>query len=775
MITFVNNLKIKSKLLILIAMIILFLAILTTASIYNNIEQSKITLSALEGNIRSSYDQTVKSQVQNAVTLLDGVYKKYQSGQLTMAQAKTLGADLIRGLRYGKDCYFWVDTTEGENVVLLGSSIEGTNRYDYRDARGDLTVQKFIRTAVAGKEDCLDYWFPREGQTEPVRKRGYSKLFRPFGWVVGTGNYVDDIDAEIARLQQEQNRATQNEIYLYLSVFFVFTLFSSMTVLLISRSISEPLKKSVGLAAQISDGVMDAEIEDSYKARKDEIGTLVVSLEKMKRSIASLVESLTEKAEALSREKELLRTTLNAVGDGVVSTDKTGRIVLMNPVAEQLTGCTREEARGRQLEEVVKIIPEGGKESDGPVQSFLQKGKISVPEGNLHLISKTGGWIYAEINASPIYEKNGIAAGTVLVFRDVTEPKKKIEQIRYLGYHDQLTGLYNRTCFEQQMTAIDTPENRPVCLIMADVNGLKLTNDAYGHAAGDKLIIHTADILNSVCRSDDFVCRIGGDEFVILLKQTTREQARTLVERIRKKIAEFQEEHAAYLSVSFGYAEKSSSLPEMDVVLRQAEDSMYREKLAESKSTKRMILDKIKDKLFSTMEEDNENYIAISRTCVEIGRKIGMDRRDLKDLETAALLHDIGKVTVDRAVLCKPAALTAEEWLAVKHHPEAGYHILKSLNELSQVAEYVLAHHEQWNGTGYPKGLRGTEIPMAARIIAVVDSYYAMISDRPFRKAYSPQKTWREISDNAGVLYDPDVVRAFQQTDTRKFPTEKNK
>lgn len=756
--TIFSNFKIKTKLLALAVASSLFLAVFFGISFYNDMKESENALQLIETNTRSAYDIQIKNQVQSAVTLLNEVYQKHLSGEMTLEQSKLLGADLIRSMRYGNNSYFWVDTTEGVNVVLLGSKTEGTNRYDFRDIKGTLVVQAFIRNATEGTDACIDYWFPKEGEMQAVHKRGYSKLFQPFGWVVGTGIYMDEIDSKIALTKQNLENALKTKVAVFAVIFSIFIGLSFAAISLISKNISKPLQKAVAFAARLSNGMMDAEIHEDIKTRKDEVGKLSVSLEKMKNAIGTLVDNLTEKADALSREKELLRTTLISVGDGVISTDESGNIVLINPVAELLTGWTKNDAAGKHLEDVFRIVSDG---SADPVKNLFQDGKIAVLESDTFLISKTGKCIPVESTAAPISDKSGAVRGAVLVFHDVTERKKKMEQIRYLGYHDQLTGLYNRAYFEQQMAKADIPESSPISLIMADVNGLKLTNDAFGHSAGDKLIYNTAQALKNSCRSDDFIFRIGGDEFVIILPRTHLQQAKALVKRIRNTIRDAQKDDSTYLSVSFGCAEKTLFTPTMEDVLRQAEDSMYREKLVESKSTKILIIENIKTQLFSTMKEDNESYIDISRVCSEIGKAMNFDPRDLHDLSTAALLYDIGKVTLNRKILTKETALTEEEWMEVKHHAEAGYHILKSLNEMSQVAEYVLAHHELWNGTGYPKGLKGAEIPLPSRIITVVDSYFAMINDRPYRKAYPQEKAVDEITKNAGILFDPEVVRVF--------------
>ncbi len=757
-----NNLKIRTKLLTLSVATLFFLAFFGTAVLYHDVAENKKSLQLLESNTRSAYDSQVKSQVQNAITLLNGVYQKHLSGEFTFDQSKKLGADLVRSLRYGKDGYFWVDTTEGVNVVLLGTSTEGTNRYRYKDAKGTFIMKAFIQNAVSGNKVCLDYWYPRQGTTQAVRKRGYCELFKPFGWVVGTGNYVDDIDREIADMSRQQNDALKEKMLLYLALFFGFSCLTFFAAALISKNISDPIRESVDLAIQISNGVMNVEIGEEFKSRRDEVGELSVSLEGMRNSIQTLVRDLTEQADALSREKELLRMTLISVGEGVITVDEEGQITLMNRAAEQLTEWQQQEVIGSSIDDVFRIVQDRGNDDAkiGVIHHIFQNNITAIPENNIALITKSGRRVPIESSAAPISVKNGEVSGAVVVFRDVSEKRRKEEEIQYLGYHDQLTGLYNRTYFEEQMALIDSPKNRPVSLIMADVNGLKLTNDAYGHLAGDRLIQKAAKVMKDLCRTEDLIFRIGGDEFVILLRRTNLAQTQLLVERIQKAV-EAEKDESIHLSISLGCAEKTPFVPDMEDVLSRAENNMYREKLVESKLTKIQIVDSIKKQLFLTMEEENENYAAIGETCGNIGKIMGLGAHDLNDLTTAALLHDIGKVTINRELLNKQTTLTEEDWTKIRRHSEAGYHILKSLSDMSQAAEYVLAHHERWDGEGYPKGLKQQEIPLQSRIISVVDSYFAMISDRPYRKAFTRESALDEIRNRAGTQFDPVVVNIF--------------
>lgn len=758
---FFSNLRIRNKFLVLFMVMTVFLASCAGAALYHENSDNQRALAFTEQTIRNDYDRNIKNQVNSAVSLLNGVYGRYQSGEMTLEESKQLGADLIRGLRYGSDGYFWVDTVDGINVVMQGSEIEGTNRFDYRDIKGTLIFQQFIQKSVRDGGGYVDYWFPRSGQTQPVRKRGYSELFQPFGWVVGTGDYIDDIDREIAAKKEDQNNIVQVKIMAYLAILLLFSGFAAIAVLKISKNISVPLQEAVRLAGRISDGVMDVDIEEGIKKRKDEIGELAVSLEKMRDSLRTLFENLKEKADALSKESEFISITLASVGDGVISTDSEGNVLLLNRAAEQMTGWKQEDAAGKKFEDVFETVSERTwKKCASPVEQALREQRTVALEDHAVLLSKSGKELPVEDSAAPILDRGGRLAGAVLVFRDVTEKKKKMEQIRYIGYHDPLTGLYNRTFFEKQLKSIDTPENLPISLIMADVNGLKLTNDAYGHAEGDWLIQKAAEILRKECRESDIVARVGGDEFVILLKNTGRSQAQLLEERIRDAFAG-QDSSERFLSVSLGSAEKTEAASGMEHLLQDAEDRMYRRKLLESEEVKRKMLQSIENRMYLTLGASREDYLEIGKLCGDIGAVLHMDPRDIPEMKTAGKLHDIGKVTVSREILYKTGSLTEKEWTEIRRHPEAGYHILKSLNEMARVAEYVLAHHERWDGQGYPKGLKGEEIPLPARIICIADAWFAMVRERPYRKAIPRAAALQEIRSGVGSQFDPGVVRAF--------------
>lgn len=355
--------------------------------------------------------------------------------------------------------------------------------------------------------------------------------------------------------------------------------------------------------------------------------------------------------------------------------------------------------------------------------------------------------------------------GILINFNDITESKRREEEILYLSYHDTLTGLYNRAFFDEEKKRLDTHRQLPLSIIMGDVNGLKLTNDAFGHNEGDKLLIAIGKILTASCRKEDIAARVGGDEFCILLPQTPYLTAQTICERIAKACGSYDIKVpnglAVKPSISLGYATKTIDDECLDNMQKDAEDFMYKRKLLEHKSTHGSIISSIKATMSETShdtEEHSERMIKLSRA---LGREMKLTEQQLVDLDLLSTLHDIGKICIQERILSKPGKLSGEEWAEIRKHPEMGYRIAQSSAELTRVAQCILCHHERWDGAGYPGGLAGQDIPLLSRVIAVVDAYDAMTQDRPYRKALSREIAVSEIVQNAGTQFDPEIARVF--------------
>jgi diguanylate cyclase (GGDEF)-like protein/PAS domain S-box-containing protein/putative nucleotidyltransferase with HDIG domain len=464
---------------------------------------------------------------------------------------------------------------------------------------------------------------------------------------------------------------------------------------------------------------------------------------------------------ALANEKKLLETTLISVGDGVISTDNEGNIVFLNKVAEFLTGWNQEAARGKSIEEVFHIVNELTREkSENIVKIVLGSRQILEIANHAILISADGTERPIEDSAAPIVHEDGKIVGVVLIFRDVSEKKIKQEEILYLSYHDELTGLYNRRFYEEEIKRLDTERNLPISIIMGDVNGLKLINDAFGHLKGDELLQKAALAIRSACRADDIVARWGGDEFVILLPKTKTEEAVEIITRIKDQYSN-ESVNALSVSISFGWETKNNATDDILKVLKSAEDYMYKHKIIENEGTRGNTINTIINTLHEKNPREEQHSKRVSEICQNIGRALGLSEIKISKLKVVGLLHDIGKIAIEEGILNKPGKLTEQEWVEIKRHPDIGYRIFSSSYEMLKLADYILAHHERWDGSGYPKGLKGKAIPRVARIIALADSYDAMTSERPYRKALREEVVLAEIRNNAGTQFDPEIARIF--------------
>ncbi len=489
-----------------------------------------------------------------------------------------------------------------------------------------------------------------------------------------------------------------------------------------------------------------------YRPFKNQFVTIFTDITKQK-----------ELENTLRSERALFKTTLHSIGDGVISTDESGHIEIMNAVAEELTGWTSADAKGRDIREVFVVVDELTKEKReiSPSAPDEEQDEYALRSGSL-LIRKNGESIPIEETASRIKTEKGRDHGLVIVFKDYTEKREKQAQIVYLSYHDQLTGLYNRRFFEEELHRLDTERNLPLTIAMVDVNGLKLTNDAFGHLVGDELLKRVSNVIKEECRADDIISRIGGDEFVVLLPNTTAEETSLIMQRVYSAISE-ERLQGLIISVSVGWDTKSKIEQSTQDVFIRAEEHMYRKKLTESQSMRNKTIQVILKTLNEKSEREKIHSEKVSVISKRIGEAMNLSHDVLNEIEIAGLMHDIGKISVSEAVLNKPDRLTESDYEEIKRHPESGYQILKSVDSYSFLAEYALSHHERWDGEGYPRGLKGEEIPLIARIISVADAFEAMTSERPYRKAMSEEEAYAELKKHAGTQFDPVIVERWLQ------------
>ena len=452
--------------------------------------------------------------------------------------------------------------------------------------------------------------------------------------------------------------------------------------------------------------------------------------------------------------------TLISIGDGVMVVDRIGRIEMLNPVAELLTGWTVEEARGRHYLEVFVIRHE---EADVPIADAiadaLGSGEVQELANSAILISRQGNRYNLEDSAAPILSEDGKVEGVVLVFRDVTSKKEQLRQIQYLSFHDPLTGLYNRRFFNEELARLDTERNLPISVVMGDVNGLKLTNDVFGHAAGDMLLKRIAQVFRQICRADDIIARWGGDEFVLLLPKTNAADASAIVGRVKAEFAR-QRIKAVKGSISMGVACKDIAETDILQTMVLAEEAMYANKVSEQDEVRNSTIGEIIRVMHSENPREREHAERVRALCQDFGRALNLPEEEMRRLCDAAFLHDIGKIAMDPDLMNVGADMSERQWTEIRRHSIVGFRILNASDDTVDLALAVLAHHERWDGLGYPKGLKGEEIPLAARVIAITEVFDRMTHDADDKKS-TVQEAVDYVRSCAGTMFDPRLVEAF--------------
>lgn len=473
------------------------------------------------------------------------------------------------------------------------------------------------------------------------------------------------------------------------------------------------------------------------------------------------ISKLKETQHYLYLETKRLETTLLSVGDAIIATDELGTIVMLNSVAEDLTGWTREEAVGKAFTEIfVTKNGQTGEKGDNPVARVFETGfKIELLDDTI-LVSRNGSERYIDDSAAPIKDDHGVVAGAILVFRDVTEKRKEKEGIIKLGDTDQLTQLLNRRGYSKTLKAFETNRRYPLTFMIADVNGLKLTNDAFGHDLGDQLLKTVAHVLTKESTEDDAVVRLGGDEFLILMPDTDELEAAKRLELIKKRMSRHK---VGPLPVSFslGFAVKEHHEHHSDMIFRQAESRMYRRKITESPEVKRKLIEFLLSWQHEQYEMEKSHSMNVEQLSSRFATYLGLSKESIHTVERTARYHDIGKVAVDKKLLRKEEDLDSNEWNDIRRHAEIGYNLLRTVPELYEIAEGVLHHHERWDGTGYPRGVFQENIPLASRIISICDTYDAIVGNRNYSNSRNHTDAIKEIISCSGTQFDPALVEAF--------------
>jgi diguanylate cyclase (GGDEF)-like protein/PAS domain S-box-containing protein len=482
----------------------------------------------------------------------------------------------------------------------------------------------------------------------------------------------------------------------------------------------------------------------------------------------ALIEDITlrKQAEEAQRESERSKAVLLSHLPGLAYRCQPDREWTMQFVSEgcrALTGYDPESLIGnREISYNDLIAPEYRELIWDEWQRTIQE------RANFHfeyeIITKAGERKWVMELGQGIYDEGVVTALEGIVI-DIASQKDNEARLMYILEHDQMTGLNNRRYYERLSERFEDEEYLPLSVAVCDIDGLHLINDLFSLQEGDCLIIETANLLERCARDGDELIRTGGDEFTLIMPRTTGAEADQMNRRIKEAVAAFNGRNTSGydLSLSVGCSTRVSLSTSFRQTVKSAQENMHYHKLLESRSPHSSALSSIMATMLARSRETEAHGERLASLARAMGEKMGLEQKAMDELALYALLHDIGKVGIDDQILNKPGKLENDEWEQMKKHSEIGYRIAASAAELSHVADYILSHHERWDGRGYPRGIEGEQIPLLSRLLAIVDAYDAMTEDRVYRRAMTNEQALSEIERGAGSQFDPRLAQLFVQ------------
>ena len=432
----------------------------------------------------------------------------------------------------------------------------------------------------------------------------------------------------------------------------------------------------------------------------------------------------------------LYRQSFRCIPIAAVILDSQGEILFSNKAFTEMFGYTEQETKGHYLSDLIV-----------PVKFLNEERSLTNLVINKQIIRrscircrKDGEEIVVSIQGYPL-KINDEKCFVLGIYQDVAGlSKKNLEKGK--GYiRDGLTGLYNRDFMAEEMQRLDSKRYLPITVVIGDVNGLKLTNDVFGHNIGDKFLKKIASLLQENSRKGDLVGRYGGDEFMILLPGTSYHQAEKLIKRVSEieiKVEGIQFNPA----ICFGIATKCNEEEDFEIIRERADNSMYEKKLLNRPEFERFILKELLDIQHYDQDHFRKYIKLVITTADKFGRVMKFNDSKIRKIRKLAKYYDIGRINPE----------TAGDIYKIA---EVGYNIAKNINELATVAEEILSIREHWDGSGVPRGLKGKEIPLQARMIAIVDYYYQ------HALADNDQKVIQDLKSLAGIKLDPYLVEIF--------------
>ena len=361
-----KNLSVRIKMTILAIVTLIGLLVMGIFAIRQLVALGGDSKAVLEQSIRESYDENIRNQVENAISMLDAVYGKYEAGECTLEEAKKQGADLLRELRYGDGGYFWADTYKGDNIVLLGSDTEGTNRMETVDANGYQMVKEIIRVGMEENGGYADYVFPKEGETEPSPKRSYSKAFEPFGWVVGTGNYIDYIDTAVTEQTTVMAKSIETATYGIIGIGVMIIIIITALCVYLAVSLSSSFKMSLIYIGHIAKGDFTQKLPKQLAGRKDDFGILGKHMEDMKTQVSGLIREVKNQGSVIVSVVDTVKNNVGVLNENIEGVSATTQ-ELAASMEETAASSETIKNMSAEIEEAAKNI--ANRSQDGASQA----------------------------------------------------------------------------------------------------------------------------------------------------------------------------------------------------------------------------------------------------------------------------------------------------------------------------------------------------------------------------------------------------------------------
>lgn len=549
----------------------------------------------------------------------------------------------------------------------------------------------------------------------------------------------------------------ENILFTFLVTLFAFSL-SIFFYVKVTKKYFSPFYHIIEVVEGFANGDYTKRVENITEG---EFGKLASSYNHMAEVVSKTVQNLEQEVVkrtlALEENQNRLNSILNTTAEGIVGIGTNGICVFCNQSSLDLLGYkSDQDLIGKEFHTLIHKLEEEDYNHCTLVKAI--SGHLNV---HLHqdVFYKSDGTSFdVEVHLQITESKEGFS-GAVLSFTDISERLKSQEEVEYLSKHDSLTGLYNRLYFEETLKAFKYEVDGPISIIMCDVNGLKLTNDIFGHKAGDQLIVAAAEVLKKITLKNGIAARIGGDEFIVILTHVTEVETADYVQQIKVDFTS-NDFFAFKGTISVGYAIQKNERSTYEHVIAQAEDMMYMDKAINNKQLKKDAIQGLISKLHALDPYEKVHSENVATLSYELARYINLSKDECIKVKEAGYLHDIGKITLSIKDLEKEVHFFSKNAADHFEHSITGYRILNAFEETFDIAESVLFHHERWDGNGYPRQLKEAEIPLSSRIIAITEAYDELMnhSDELTLDSVAALGKMKELS---GIYFDPDLLKTF--------------